>query len=399
MRVRCTHVAMRTLLFMFFGTVATFIVVYCVVTIHLYYVSNELSRPCEFNKSFLHLDRFQGDEEWTPFNGRKTGIKRKRGAPSILLWHLPFGFYVAGLSKYVKHKPMSCPHHCFLTYDRTTLKQSDAVVFHGSDISPDEMPQWRDVSQKWVYWNFEPPPRIRPLVHMNGVFNWTMTYRSDSDIFEPYGRITQHKINPHYDFEKLKQTWRSKSTLAVWAVSHCNVDSRREEYVRELRKFATIDIYGKCGTKICPKDNRRGCYQMFSRKYFFHLSFENSICTEYVTEKLFNVLEYDIVPVVLGGANYTAVAPPGSFIDALSFKSPKHLAEYLKEVSRDFSLYRKYHRWKKKHTVVINSFAKGPFCDLCKMLHSSYFRQTTVTADIQQRWNATAECRSWNLNE
>ena len=40
--------------------------------------------------------------------------------------------------------------------------------------------------------------------------------------------------------------------------------------------------------------------------------------------------ELDMVPVVLGGGNYSAIAPPNSYIDASKFQSPKALAHHLK---------------------------------------------------------------------
>ncbi|KAH9364711.1 hypothetical protein HPB48_018050 [Haemaphysalis longicornis] len=184
--------------------------------------------------------------------------------------------------------------------------------------------------------------------------------------------------------------------MAGWAVSHCKTASRREEYVEELRKYATVDVYGECGTKKCPRKISSECYQLFAKKYFFYLSFENSICREYVTEKLFNVLHYDIIPVVLGGANYTAIAPPDSFIDALTFRSPKHLAEHLRSVAGDFELYRKYLRWKTNHAVLGSTYGLS-LCRLCKKLHSPSFRQTTIIRDVFYWFSNMSNCRSWNF--
>ena len=70
-------------------------------------------------------------------------------------------------------------------------------------------------------------------------------------------------------------------------------------------------------------------------KFYFYLAFENSICNDYVTEKFFRGLQVTIsnqespcekqdiqapvVPIVLGGANYSALAPNHSFIHVNDF--------------------------------------------------------------------------------
>ncbi|KAH9364483.1 hypothetical protein HPB48_017773 [Haemaphysalis longicornis] len=273
------------------------------------------------------------------------------------------------------------------------LMSSDAVVFHGPEVRFYDSPKWRAARQKWVFWSQEPPP---PVGSLKRVFNWTMTYRSDSDIWNPYGIIAERKTKQSYQYQQTWKIWRRKSRMAAWAVSRCEARSRREDYVKQLRKYVRVNVYGKCGQLKCPRANSTRCYEMFEEKYFFYLSFENSICRDYVTEKFFNVLEYDIVPVVLGGANYTAIAPPDSFIDALSFKSPKHLAEYLKRVAGDFQLYAKYLRWKETHTLA-NFPRFDALCRVCKKLHSPSFRQTTVVADMFHWWNTMSHCWSWNF--
>ena len=77
--------------------------------------------------------------------------------------------------------------------------------------------------------------------------------------------------------------------------------------------------------------------EMLERDYKFYLSFENSICPDYVTEKFYNPLLFSTVPVVYGGADYEAVgAPPNSYIDVRNFKSGIFfiLYSYYKEANR-----------------------------------------------------------------
>ena len=60
---------------------------------------------------------------------------------------------------------------------------------------------------------------------------------------------------------------------------------------------------------------------MLEQDYKFYLSFENSICVDYVTEKFYNALLFNTVPVVYGGADYSRLAPNMSYIDIRNYGS------------------------------------------------------------------------------
>jgi alpha-1,3-fucosyltransferase len=110
---------------------------------------------------------------------------------------------------------------------------------------------------------------------------------------------------------------------------------------------------------------------MIESKYKFYLSFENSICPDYVTEKFFRIAQLEsVVPVVYGGADNSRIAPPHSYIDARQFE-PKQLADYLKKLDADDALFKEYLQWKDKY-IVENGEQIGiqnAFCDLCRKLH------------------------------
>ncbi|KAH9364883.1 hypothetical protein HPB48_016214 [Haemaphysalis longicornis] len=224
--------------------------------------------------------------------------------------------------------------------------------------------------------------------------NWTMTYRLDSDVLDTYGTVTPKAMPSFYSFQRLREGWMRKHVMAVWPVSHCDTFGKREHFVEELRKYMRVDVYGQCGNYACPRFT--GCHQKFATKYFFRLSFENTLCKDYVTEKLFYTLNFDMIPVTFGGADYKALAPPNSYIDALAFKTPKDLADYLKRVSEDFDLYKSYFEWKGVYDV--KRFTYYTFCNLCSKLYSSSFMERSAYPDIVQWWNESSQCRAWNRN-
>ena len=180
-------------------------------------------------------------------------------------------------------------------------------------------------------------------------------------------------------------------------VSHCETSIRREDYVAELQKYIDVDVYGKCGKLRCPRNETHWishpkCYKRLATEYKFYLAFENSICNDYVTEKLFSILQHDIVPVVLGGADYTRIAPPHSFIDARQFEGPEQLADYLKRLDTDDDLYAEYFEWKKDYKVEagFEQMARHAFCDLCSKLHRD--ESVKYYTSLAPFWSVETQC-------
>jgi alpha-1,3-fucosyltransferase len=178
---------------------------------------------------------------------------------------------------------------------------------------------------------------------------------------------------------------RKKKKTVAWMVSHCKTHGLREKYVEELRKHIDVDIYGNCGKLSCKRHAKYHteprCNKVIESTYKFYLSFENSICKDYVTEKFFKILDLYMVPIVYGGADYTQHAPPHSYIDARQFK-PKELAAYLKRLDADDALYNEYFWWKDHYRVefISENTSRHGFCGLCQKLH-----------DIQTQLHSTAD--------
>ncbi|CAM1154566.1 FUT7 (predicted) [Pycnogonum litorale] len=228
------------------------------------------------------------------------------------------------------------------------------------------------------------------------VFNWTMTYRHDSDVFDPYGKCTYIPTNTSkyriaisdgqravYSEDQLRMNLTAKSKFAVWFVTNKHGSQVRFTYVKEMMKYVKIDFYGQRESFKCPKKDREHCLDLIDKNYKFYLAFENSFCYDYITEKLFYHLGRFTIPVVFGGADYKRLLPPNSYIDAGEFQSPKELAEYLLLLDRNDDLYMKYFQWMLKGRWEVDYDPDNHnWCQLCEKLVNRNAKDFKVYQDI-----------------
>ena len=122
----------------------------------------------------------------------------------------------------------------------------------------------------------------------------------------------------------------------------------------------------------------------------FYLALENSLCKDYVTEKFWKVLPYNVIPVVLSGANMSLFAPPHSYIAMTDFPSISKLAEYMLSVAADDALFASYFWWRQFYRVERSDY-RGAYCALCAALHDSA-RPPAVISDLAGWWKGQAAC-------
>ncbi|XP_039758280.1 alpha-(1,3)-fucosyltransferase C-like isoform X2 [Pararge aegeria] len=313
-----------------------------------------------------------------------------------------------GNSAFIKNK---CKHtNCFVTDDSEYFNEQtdfDAIAFNGRDVIhlwPFQFPAKRSPKQKYIFGAMESPDNFPACdKSLDGFFNWTWTYKLDSDF--RWGYITVYDLNgtavgPKIDMawpklnpitEDLKVKLTSKSKAAAWLVSHCGTKSGREHFVEELQKELvgygwTVDIYGKCGPLSCQKSGNHSCFKTIENDYYFYLSFENSFSEDYVTEKLLTALNNYAVPIVFGAADYTRFLPPGSYLNARELGA-KELARQMSETIAVGSKYHDFFRWR-NHYVYKETSSEEDICKLCEMMNDEdKVSEVSVWEDFRTWWN------------
>ena len=262
-----------------------------------------------------------------------------------------------------------------------------------------------------------PPP---PL--LDTLFNLSMTFQRDSDVAFPYGAAVAVPPRAHASAaaaaakahaEQLAAWFREKDKLVAWTVSHCWTASRREEYMARLRRVLDVDVYGKCAGpwgKLMGLGHEHHA-ELLRKEYKLYMALENRLCRDYITEKFWvDALLNDVIPVVRGGlsgADYAAVAPPGSYINVDDFASPEALAAHLREVGRNETLFASYHAWRVTHRLVIDSHVnwahskqaeRGATCRLCELLHERHAQQLSELPrrqlNLTRFWSGATSCRT-----
>lgn len=184
----------------------------------------------------------------------------------------------------------------------------------------------------------------------------------------------------------------------AWFVSNCGAPSGRGDYVTELKKYVDVDIYGGCGTMSCSKSE--DCNGLLERKYKFYLAFENSICKDYATEKFWEKMTLNVVTIVLKRSVVENHAPPGSFIAADDFDSPRSLAMHLKDMHNDPALYQRQFEWRRHYRIVFlngiqHGYPERPwcFCKLCRRILEKPARPNSYS-DFDAWWTKESKCDS-----
>ncbi|XP_047995216.1 alpha-(1,3)-fucosyltransferase C-like [Leguminivora glycinivorella] len=372
----------------------------------------------EWTHSEQRLDKlFQIGENWTK-HAEKPGNSEPK-LKYILQWTnprmVPFVYMGVGQQTFIERKCQFT--NCYVTSDRSFLgdvSKFDVIAFSGTDIIrlpfAEVKPKIRSPHQKYAFTNIESADNYPVCSYfLDNFFNWTWTYRLDSEtkwgyiiVRDANNNVIGPKKNMHWmrleDMdsvsEELSMELKNKSRAAAWFVSNCHTRSGREKYVMNLQKELrvynlSVDVYGLCGPYNCSRDNEEACFQKIKTDYYFYLSFENSLSEDYVTEKLLSALKYNAIPIVYGGANYTRFMPDGIYLDARKL-GPAALAREMKYLIDNPDQYEQYFRWKNHYSYYRRNDnpETDDYCGFCALLNNDEMvKRTSIYEKFKYWWN------------
>ncbi|XP_003796354.1 alpha-(1,3)-fucosyltransferase 10 [Otolemur garnettii] len=255
---------------------------------------------------------------------------------------------------------------CFFTINRTYLHhdRTKAFLFYGTDFNIDSLPLPRKAHHDWALFHEESPKNNYKLFHKPVItlFNYTATFSRHSHLpltTQYLEGIEVLKSRRYLVPLQSKNNLRKRLAPLVYVQSDCDPPSDRDSYVRELMTYIEVDSYGDClRNKDLPPQlkgpvsmDADGFYRIIAQ-YKFILAFENAVCDDYITEKLWRPLKLGVVPVYYGSPSIVDWLPSNkSAILVSEFSHPRELASYIRRLDYDDRLYEPYVEWKLKGEI------------------------------------------------
>ncbi|XP_015186442.1 PREDICTED: alpha-(1,3)-fucosyltransferase 10 [Polistes dominula] len=271
----------------------------------------------------------------------------------VILWWTPFGS---------NDVTKTCGYYqCYFTYNRIYEHNSQlkAILFYGSNVQINDLPNWRSPLVQWGLMNEESPRNNPMFVHEKALnlFNYSSTFSRFSNV--PLYSVDlpskEELLGMKYFLStKEKTNLIETENLAplLYIQSDCNTATNRDSYILELMKYIKIDSYGLCINNARLDERLKSNYLdklnsdeflSFVAKYKFTLAFENAVCNDYITEKLWRPLVVGSVPIYYGSPTFKDWLPNNmSAISVLDFDKPKELADYLLRLLNNDMEYEKY---------------------------------------------------------
>ncbi|MEE6459963.1 hypothetical protein FKM82_000804 [Ascaphus truei] len=281
-------------------------------------------------------------------------LEHARGKYPIMLWWSPLTGENGRLGQCGRDS-------CFFTINRTYQHHpmTKAILFYGTDLNIDSLPLPRKLYHEWAIFHEESPKNNYKLFHQSSIalFNHTATFSRHSHL-----PLTSQYLEGLQALKSLeffiplqdKNALRRKLSPLVYVQSDCDPPSDRDSYVQELMNYIAVDSYGEClHNRDLPQQlnnpssmDDKQFYSILAQ-YKFILAFENAVCEDYITEKLWRPLKLGAVPVYYGATNIDEWLPSNkSAIIVNRFAHPKDLAEYIKELDKNDTLYMEFLEWK-----------------------------------------------------
>ena len=248
------------------------------------------------------------------------------------------------------------------------LRQADVVVFmfdfHSTgSVGKIDVPPKPRRETVYVLGSMERPvaqfKQVRSAAFLSR-FNFLWSYHTDLPLHTTYLTRGHFTMGDFLGPAAVTFTAKLKSPLLVTLVSNCDDTIGRSALIKRLMKHIPVHNFGRCYRNV-QSSNKRHMADFIS-KYKFVYSVENSLCSDYVTEKWARGLlrRFNSIPVIAdvnGFPNYTKFTPHRRlpvYINTADFATAEDLARRLKQIGGNKKLFSEFTSYRKLSLQELN---------------------------------------------
>ena len=140
----------------------------------------------------------------------------------------------------------STKDRCQWSCDEQRIHEADAIIFHAFDIIYHRLALPKRSETKpgavWILWSDEPPSIINYEPLNSYQFNWTISYKFNSEVsLGAYGLFSK-RTNPLSDEEYeqwITSEFSNRTNGAIWFVSNCRAKTRLKLYT-DLKQLSNV---------------------------------------------------------------------------------------------------------------------------------------------------------------
>ena len=271
---------------------------------------------------------------------------------------------------------------CLFNYDN---KHSDAILYYAIDKTLRYERFFGD--QIVIMFTMEAESGLFCHLPTPDKYDMKISYRRGSTVPKPF--FCENNLGQRVVEMGQPDVPSGNRKLAAGIIRNCV--KWRADYLKELMKYIHIDQWGTClkntqgdFSKTRGRDFEKTKLGFLAQNpYKFLISFENIVDADYITEKIYHAYLSRSIPIFYGDKAVFDMVPGNSSLIYANDYSPKELAELIKRIDSNDTLYRQYFtNWDlskmyKFHKQYCSEFF---MCSICrKVWEKLYDRKCSIT--------------------
>ena len=187
----------------------------------------------------------------------------------------------------------------------------------------------------------------------NNFFDYSFSFeaQSDKNFYLP-NYIRKYGFNHYHELSiPLNLDITKKTEFCCFVHDNCE-PKMRNAFMKKLSERKFVESSGKCHNNVGFKAPKGQAYFDYINKFKFMITFENQQVPKYNTEKIYNSLYANTLPIYWGDPFIKKSFNEDTFINVDDFKNLDEVIDYVMEIDANDELYKSFFNKNKLNEII-----------------------------------------------